>query len=117
MSIAYDSRWVLYVEDEDSQREILTREGISIHSVSSGAEALVAIEDHGAPAAIVTDLVLPGVLGVTLIEYTRSHEELQHVPLAIVTGSPQLAPKGCVVFTKPVAFARLLEFVKAHTTA
>jgi hypothetical protein len=55
---------------------------------------------------------MPGALGTSVVEYARSH--LRDVPIAVITGSPDLAPAGTQVFTKPLHVASLLDFVRPH---
>lgn len=63
------------------------------------------------PNIILSDLLMPGVLGTSVVEYVRSNEALHDVTLAVITGSPELAPTGCRVFRKPVKLAAVIEFI------
>jgi CheY-like chemotaxis protein len=109
-------------DDADMQNllgELLQNEGYEVDVASNGAEAINLLDSAERPAAVLVDLVMPGLVGQELIEYLRSDEELASIPLAIVSGSPQLAPDGYAVFTKPVQPQALLDFLKrrvARTT-
>ncbi len=65
---------VLVVDDEPSEREGLARMvgqwGYDVETASSGEEALELIEAHH-PAVVVTDLVLPEMDGLTLLQKLR----------------------------------------------
>ncbi len=65
---------VLVVDDEPSEREGLARMvgqwGYDVETASSGEEALELIETHH-PAVVVTDLVLPEMDGLTLLQKLR----------------------------------------------
>lgn len=69
------------------------------------------IEQGMTPDVILSDLIMPGVLGTSVVEYVRSNEKLRDVTIAILTGSPDLAPSGCRVFTKPVKLAAVIDYI------
>ena len=108
-------RSVLVVEDDVEERELLgdylRRNDFTVRTAPNGAEAIEMIEEGMTPNVILTDLIMPGVLGTSVVDYVRSDERLRDVTIAIVTGSPNLAPKGCRVFTKPVKLAAVIEFI------
>jgi DNA-binding NtrC family response regulator len=72
----------LIVEDEttlrESLRRVLGREGYDVQGVGSAEEALSALEE-GACDLILTDIILPGIDGIELLERAR-----QRVPDQIV---------------------------------
>jgi CheY-like chemotaxis protein len=61
---------------------------------------------------MIVDLLMPGVVGQELLEFVRDEPSLAQVRVAIVTGSPKLAPAGYTVFPKPLDVARLLAFLR-----
>lgn len=78
---------VLVVDDEqvvlDSVRKHLKREGYDIQTVLSGTEA-TGILDSGWPEVVITDLMMPGMDGLELLERVRdSHPG---VPVIMITG-------------------------------
>jgi CheY-like chemotaxis protein len=102
-------------DDADMQGllgELLENEGYEVDVASNGADAINLLDSSDRPCAVLVDLIMPGLVGQELIEYLRSDEKLAKIPLAIVSGSPQLAPEGYTVFSKPVEPKALLEFVK-----
>ena len=68
--------------------------------------------DNDPPAAIILDLLMPGIIGSSVLAYLTSRPVLADVPVAIVSSSPHLAPAGYPLFKKPLQFAPLLEFVR-----
>lgn len=107
--------WIMVVDDDADVQEALhdffSMEGYQVEVASNGVEAIQHLEGRSHPCAVIVDLLMPGVVGQELIEYLGSDPELAKIPLAVVSGSPQLAPEGHHVFTKPVAPQALLEFV------
>jgi len=88
---------VLVVEDDDDLRVALCRllaaNGYDVGLAANGVEAIEAVE-HQAPCAVVLDLLMPGIVGQELLEHMRSDPDLAAIPVAIISGSPELAPPG-----------------------
>ncbi len=107
---------VLIVEDDPDVRDLLTdqfqKAGFEVRAAADGAEAIDALLTHEPPAAIVTDLHMPGIVGQELLEYVASDDRLKSVPVAVVSAHPELAPPGVQVFPKPARFAGILSFVR-----
>jgi CheY-like chemotaxis protein len=106
---------VLVVEDDAEERELLgeylRKHHFLVHCAPNGAEAIAMMEQGMLPNVILSDLLMPGVLGTSVVEYVRSNEALHDVTLAILTGSPDLAPEGCKVFPKPVKLAAVIDYI------
>src|SRR5204863_4684603 len=104
------------VEDDEHLRAALGRlfseTGYRVGLAANGAEAIEWLERH-APCTVVLDLLMPGIIGQELLEYMRGDTALARIPVAIISGSPQLAPEGYTVFEKPVDGAKLLDFVRS----
>lgn len=92
--------------------ELFRRRGYRVDEAADGAAAITWLESHDPPSAILLDLLMPGILGSSVLAYLGSKPSLEHVPVAIVSSSPQLAPAGYTFFSKPLKFAPLLEFVR-----
>ncbi len=73
----------LLVEDDDFLRDLLTRElrdlELDVVAVASAEEALACIADV-APTVVVTDLRLPGLDGIALLDRVQRELELTRVP-------------------------------------
>jgi two-component system, NtrC family, response regulator PilR len=84
--VSEDTR-VLVVDDEqvvlDSVRKHLRREAYEIRTVLSGTEA-VEILDSGWPEVVITDLMMPGMDGLELLERVR--DSCPAIPVIMITG-------------------------------
>jgi CheY-like chemotaxis protein len=105
------------VVDDDPEvgmllHDLFSREGFHVEVEADGPAAILYLEHHEPPSAIVLDLLMPGILGTSVLAYLASRPSLEHVPVAIVSSSPGLAPEGYRLFQKPLRFAPLLEFVR-----
>lgn len=107
---------LLVVDDDPEIRmllgELFTREGYRVGVATDGADAILFLEQHEPPSAIVLDLLMPGILGSSVLAYLGSTPSLENVPVAIVSSMPQLAPHGYKLFKKPFKFSQLLDFVQ-----
>lgn len=109
---------VLIVEDDVDLRDALghlfAREGYEVVTAANGAEGIELLDAGPLPCAVIADLLMPGIVGHELLDYMREDETLAAIPVAIISGSPQLAPDGYVVFPKPIDAPALMEFVTAR---
>ena len=92
--------------------ELFVRAGFRVEIATDGAAAILFLEHHEPPSAIILDLLMPGIIGSSVLAYMSSQPVLAGVPVAIVSSSPHLAPDGYPLFKKPLQFAPLLEFVR-----
>ena len=108
---------LLVVDDDPEIRMLLSdlfsREGFRVDVADDGASAILFLEQHEPPSAILLDILMPGILGSSVLSYLASKPDLEKVPVAIVSSSPHLAPGGYPLFKKPLRFAPLLEFVRS----
>ena len=110
---------VLVVEDDPEFRsaleDMLTGSGFEVVLAGNGADAIALLDAGERPRAVLVDLLMPGVVGQELLEYLRGNTELAAIPVAIVSASPHLAPRGYPVFPKPFEPGPLLDFVRVLT--
>ncbi len=92
--------------------DLLIHEGYEVDLVENGADAIHRLEASDPPCVVLVDLLMPGIVGQELLEYLRADTRLAAIPVAIVSGSPQLAPAGYTVFRKPLDLRPLLDFVR-----
>jgi len=106
---------VLVVDDEPTEREGLARMvgqwGYEVETASSGEEALELVETHH-PAVVVTDLVLPEMDGLTLLQKLKETGRPPAVLLvtghATVESAVEAMRHGAFDYlTKPVDATRL----------
>ncbi|MEN3339780.1 MAG: two-component system, cell cycle response regulator DivK [Acidobacteriota bacterium] len=119
---------VLVVEDDISTRKLyvamLTERGFDVREAHNGLQA---VEKAGEllPAAIVTDLALPGIDGFELCRRLHHDTRTRHIPVMAVTGryvSPadleRARREGCqAVLVKPLEAARLVDELKGVLAA
>ena len=97
------------VDDDAAVRDalgrLLTAEGFDVR-VHASAEALLAELPDEAGGCVVTDLHMPGMTGLQLIEALRARGHA--VPCVLVTGRPPRGPEGarlaalaCEMIEKP----------------
>lgn len=118
--MAEKSPRVLVVEDDPDIQTTLSdlfeREGYAVDVVHNGAEAITYLDENEHPNVVLVDLLMPGIVGGSLLEYMTTDQRLASIPVAIVSASPQLAPEGYKVFRKPIDVGPLLEFVREGVT-
>ena len=84
-----DRRPIMVADDEPMAREllgaILQEAGHSTIMAASGEEALSLME-KAVPAALILDLMLPGMSGFDVLSRVREHPEWNEVPVIVLTG-------------------------------
>lgn len=105
---------LLLVDDEARSTRMLAKmlrdDGFDVEVAFDGASAIGRLARPPIPNALLTDVRMAAVDGVTVAKYARSLDE--HMPIIFITGYPQLVtPKadaiGAVVHAKPVDYAAL----------
>lgn len=108
---------ILIVEDDPevqfALKHLFTKQGYEVSIATNGVEAVELLDPKAPPAAVLVDLLMPGVVGHSLLEYLRSEPGFANVRIAIISGSPHLAPPGYPVFAKPLDAHALVEFVRS----
>lgn len=83
-----DQPFVLVVEDEPAQREVLSynfeAEGFRVVQASNGEEALMLVEES-APDVIVLDWMLPNVSGIEVCRRLKMRPETRGVPIIMLS--------------------------------
>jgi len=110
--------FVLVVDDDPDIRDlferVLVRRGYRARAVATAVEAIELMEDGARPSAVLADVLMPGIMGTSLADYLLSKSELAAIPIAFVTGVPQLAPPGSTAFKKPVSVHDIVSFLDAR---
>lgn len=108
---------MLLVDDDAEVRtalaDLLTVRGFEVDVAQNALDAIDSFERGARPDVVLADLCMPGLIGSELIEYMHGRSDLAEIPLAIVSGHPQLAPRGYKVFLKPVDGDVLVQFLRA----
>ena len=117
-----DKKKVLCIEDEkemiDLMRLILERRGFDFVGAEGGQEGLEKIR-HEKPDLILLDLMMPGVDGWEVYRQLKADDELEDIPVIVVTAKAQSIDKvlGLHIarvedyITKPFGPQELLESI------
>jgi two-component system, OmpR family, response regulator len=117
---------ILIVDDEDAVSQTFARllrlEGYAVRTAMDAASGLVEARAHH-PDAIVLDLRMPAVDGLSFLRQLRATEADRHVPVAVVTGdyfldphvSAELRQLGAQVTFKPLWFEELVRLARTLT--
>ena len=106
---------ILLVEDDPGVREVLTQMlaslGHSVLAAAGGREGLARLEAGDFVDLVLTDLKMPGMTGWDVIKTVKT--KWPHLPIAIVTGTPELLREERelveLVIEKPVRLEALRE--------
>ncbi|SLN75268.1 response regulator transcription factor [Ruegeria meonggei] len=86
------SRRVLLIEDEpniaEAIRFLLTREGWQVETHADGADALQVIQG-ASPDLVILDVMLPGKNGMEILRELRTLEDMQGLPVLMLTARGQ----------------------------
>ncbi len=107
---------VLVIDDDDDAAELMKRSieqiGFSSRRASDGLQG-ISMASEARPAAIVLDLLMPGLNGFEVIERLSASENLADIPLIVVSGCEITLPEhrrleaaGHRFFTKGAATPR-----------
>jgi signal transduction histidine kinase/ActR/RegA family two-component response regulator len=108
-----DQATLLLVDDDETMlevmNEILVAAGYEVQAAKSGDAALAvlqAADEASRPALIVTDVVMPHMTGLQLLEEVRNHSEWAGIPFLFISASTTLAMEGQIAGLDNVAFLR-----------
>jgi two-component system response regulator MprA len=115
-----ESALILVVDDDVRTARLLVRllrdDGFEVEMCTDGACAIARLGRHPLPSALITDLRMPHVDGMSVARYARSRSP--QMPIFVTTGYPNLvdaAPMDAeltppaFVHTKPIDYQRLAE--------
>jgi CheY-like chemotaxis protein len=96
---------VLIVEDNADTREVLERvlqiRGYDVVVARDGIEALAHLQRGGMPAAVILDLAMPHMDGITFSKRLRADDRWAHIPVIVYTAMPtKRLPTANAVFRK-----------------
>lgn len=81
-------RHVLVAEDDGDIRKIVAlslREFATVHTVEDGAKALIWLRENPPPDLLITDVMMPGLDGLTLAKTIRRDPELGRISVIFLT--------------------------------
>jgi CheY-like chemotaxis protein len=104
---------LLLVDDDETMlevmNEILATAGYEVQAAKSGEAALGVLEaadESNRPTLIITDVVMPQMTGLQLLETVRNHPEWAGIPFLFISASTTLAMEGQIAGLDNVAFLR-----------
>jgi two-component system, sensor histidine kinase and response regulator len=107
---------VLIVDDErdirDSLRDAFEDVGYKVEVAANGAEALAKLNEIGAPAVVILDLIMPVTSGNKVWERMQAMPHLASVPVIMITSDPARAPSSVLTIRKPLNLKLLLHTVE-----
>jgi CheY-like chemotaxis protein len=86
------TRRILIVDDDEDTLELLTLglpSSYHISTAKNGREALELMLGNCIPDLLLTDLCMPTMTGLDLIQVIRSTPSMQHIPVVVMTGMPR----------------------------
>lgn len=109
---------VLLVEDNDINREMLTRRltraGLTVITAADGATALDTMRE-AKPGVVLMDMTLPVMDGWEATQRAKAESDIAHIPIIALTAHAMAADReramnaGCSEYeTKPIDFPSLL---------
>ena len=109
-------RTILVVDDDESLRRVtqlqLEEAGYRVLTTSNGAEAMSVVEEE-TPALVITDLKMPGLLGLDLLNKIRQSHPQTTVLMITAFGTVQTAVEAMKAgaydyITKPIDYEELV---------
>jgi CheY-like chemotaxis protein len=113
---------ILVADDDaatlDGLTEFLGEFGYRIVPARNGQEAMNLLVDGLSPSLFIVDLAMPHLGGDELLKYVQSDPDLRHLPVIVVTGSPERIGRTVTdaVLEKPINLAVLLSHVQRLTS-
>ena len=118
---------ILFVEDEDAVRGVAARllraRGYEVIEAADGEEALALAEEHaGTIDLMISDVIMPGMDGPTLLKKARGY--LGEAPVMFISGYAESdfsdlleGEEGVTFLAKPIDIKTLAERVKQQLQA
>ena len=96
---------VLIVEDNFDTREVLERvlaiRGYAVLTARDGIDALALLESGAIPAAIILDIAMPNMDGITFSRTLRADPRWANLPVIVYTALPtKRVPDAAAIFRK-----------------
>lgn len=112
--------WLLIVQvDADGRQDLsdtLVATGYEVVACADASEAEIALDSHGVPCVVLTELVLTDMRGTDLVARMRNRPGFEFVPVIFVSGSEPsvLDDVRDPVVTRPLDIDHVLELVAEH---
>jgi CheY-like chemotaxis protein len=107
---------VLVVEDDPDVREVLTlgleHEGMTVIDAATGGEALRILGGDPTIAILVTDIMMPGITGITLAE--RAAALRPDLKILFISAYPAVGQPPGLLLSKPFHLSELLAALRSR---
>ena len=124
MKTPTDEANILIVDDTpDNLRllsQVLTQNGYKVRAVSSGEQALVAV-DVAPPDLVLLDIMMPGIDGYAVCKHLKAQARTKEIPVIFISALDQpinrvkaFAAGGVDYVTKPFQYDEVLARVRTH---
>ena len=107
---------VLLVEDDYRLRQMIKKvlelSEIEVSTAGNGKEALAYLEQHGAPALMLLDMMMPVMSGPELLDKLNEQGRLREFPIVLLSAVADLKdhnPYGLPALSKPIGMQALLD--------
>jgi CheY-like chemotaxis protein len=113
---------ILVADDDaatlDGLRELLTEFGYKVVTANDGQVAMNLLIGGLVPSLLIVDIGMPNVTGDELLKYVQSDPDLRHIPVIVVTGTPERLGRvvADAVIEKPVNVIALVAHVQKLTS-
>ena len=113
---------ILVADDDaatlDGLRELLTEFGYKVVTATDGQQAMNLLVGGLVPSLLIVDIGMPNVGGEELLKYVQSDPDLRHIPVLVVTGTPERIGRTVAdaIIEKPVNVIALVSHVQKLTT-
>ncbi|HYG36012.1 MAG TPA: response regulator [Clostridia bacterium] len=133
-AVPHTALTVLHIDDDANDTELLQAAvrkanlGFAVHNVGDGDQAMAYLNGRGVfsdrkryslPSLILLDLKMPRATGLEVLKWIRSHPQVGHIPVVVLSGSElqddiQQAYAGGAnsYLVKPLCFNSLVDLVK-----
>ena len=85
------AKTILIVDDEQTARHllryVLQLDGYNILSANDAFDAIKLLEEGERPDLIISDIMMPGMLGSELVQHLAAAPELAHVPVILISAN------------------------------
>lgn len=116
-------KYVLLVEDDPDIRELVLEAfqimNVDARAATCGSDAIDALHEHGNPAVVLLDLMMPKTDGVWFCNERKKYPALVDVPVVILTADSKIESKAAELavngfLRKPVTIDDLMKTVHKY---
>ncbi len=114
---AEEPEHILVVDDDPLARQllqiVLETGGYQVRTASLAQEAMDLLEAGDRPKLIISDVMMPGLLGTDLVAHMATQPDLAHIPVILISAYHKLADgvKTAAVVSKPFTPDTLLALI------